>query len=169
MVVPVGHLVVEVPYSSRGGPVQKLQKDSLPCLLPDGQDLPSHNVSSLGGSVSCPRAIKRADSPSSATIWHFHGYRTAPPRLPIRHLHVYRVQLFEMWKLQKKIFVKGQPFLFTTIHIVRATASVLTSGKEKKYVFSPSNLSLAVRGSKLGICTLYNTTDVLQKLAPAGC
>ena len=47
----------------------------------------------------------------------------------------------------------------------RANASVLTSGKEKKYVMSASNLNLAVRGWKLKIFTLHNTPEVLRKEA----
>ena len=49
---------------------------------------------------------------------------------------------------------------------LRATPSVLTSGKEKKYVTSPSKLNLAVTMDKLGINTFHNTPEVLQELAP---
>ena len=49
---------------------------------------------------------------------------------------------------------------------LRATTSVLTSGKEKKYVMTPSKLNLAVTREKLGIYTLHNTPEVLRKLAP---
>ena len=52
--------------------------------------------------------------------------------------------------------------------IKRATTAVLTSGKEKKYVTSPSKLNLAVTRDKLGISAIHNTPEVLQKLAPPG-
>ena len=47
------------------------------------------------------------------------------------------------------------------LFIKRATASVLTSGKEKKCVMSPNKLKLAVTRDKLGICTFHNTPEVL--------
>ena len=45
---------------------------------------------------------------------------------------------------------------------------MLTSGKEKKYVTSPSKLNLAVTRDTLGIFTFHNTPEVLYKLAPPG-